>query len=136
LSYHPYFYFRPFTQGGSIPTLPINQVAAIHALMVANGDGNKKIWATEYGQPAGVVSEANQAAYIDDFLSAWRDIDYAGPAFIHTFQDYTSSETYSSSSSSGVYRENWTAKPAVGVIETVIDENQAYLAGGGGGIEL
>jgi hypothetical protein len=133
LSYHPYFYYRPFTQGGSFPTAPMNQVAAIHDLMVANGDGNKKIWATEYGQPAGVASEANQAAYIDDFLSAWRDIDYAGPAFIHTFRDYTSSETYSSSS--GVYRQDWTAKPAVGVIETVIEENQAFLAGGGG-IEL
>jgi VCBS repeat-containing protein/YVTN family beta-propeller protein len=133
LSYHPYFYYRPFTQGGTIPTLPLNQVEAIHDLMVANGDGNKKIWATEYGQPAGIVSEANQAAYIDDFLRAWRDIDYAGPAFIHTFRDYTSSEA--NSATSGVYRQDWTAKPVVGVIETVIVENKEFLADGGG-IEL
>jgi hypothetical protein len=129
LSYHPYFYYRPFTQGGTIPTLPLNQVAAIHDLMVANGDGNKKIWATEYGQPAGIVSEANQATYIADFLRAWRDIDYAGPAFIHTFRDYTSSEA--NSATSGVYRQDWTAKPAVGVLETVIEENKAYLEANG-----
>ena len=95
--------------------------------MVANGDGNKKIWATEYGQPAGIVSEANQAAYIGDFLRAWRDLDYAGAAFIHTFRDYTSSEA--TSATSGVYRQDWTAKPVVGVIETVINENKAIIAG-------
>jgi hypothetical protein len=35
----------------------------------------------------------------------------------------------------GVYRQDWTPKASVGVIEAVIDENQAILAGGGG-IEL
>jgi hypothetical protein len=35
----------------------------------------------------------------------------------------------------GVYRQDETAKPAVGVVETVVDENQAAIAGGGG-IEL
>jgi large repetitive protein len=51
----------------------------------------------------------------------------------------TGSFTYTTldpiAASFGVYRLDWTAKPAVGVIETVIDENQAFLAGGGG-IEL
>jgi hypothetical protein len=31
----------------------------------------------------------------------------------------------------GVYRLDWMAKPAVGRIETVIDENEAYLGGDG-----
>jgi hypothetical protein len=35
----------------------------------------------------------------------------------------------------GVYTQNWTPKPAVDVIEAIIDENEAFLAGGGG-IEL
>jgi hypothetical protein len=51
----------------------------------------------------------------------------------HTFRDYTSSEA--NSATSGVYRQDRTAKPVVGVIETVIVENEASLAGGGG-IEL
>jgi large repetitive protein len=133
LSYHPYHYYVQFSQGGPYPNSPLKMANQIHDVMVAYGDGNKKIWATKYGMPSSLSSEANQAAYIDDFLSTWRDLDYAGPAFIHTFKDYTSSDP--TSASFGVYRLDWTAKPAVGVIETVIDENQAFLAGGGG-IEL
>jgi hypothetical protein len=35
----------------------------------------------------------------------------------------------------GVCTQDWTPKPAVDVIEAIIDENEAFLAGGGG-IEL
>ena len=73
------------------------------------------------------------ARQINDFLRAWRDLDYAGPAFIHTVRDYVTLDP--AAASFGVYRLDWSPKPAVGVIETVIDENEAYLAGGGG-IEL
>jgi YVTN family beta-propeller protein/VCBS repeat-containing protein len=126
LSYHPYLYTKLFSTPSPYPTAPINQVEALHDLMVANGDGSKKIWATEYGQPAGIVSEQNQADYIGDFLRAWRDLDYAGPAFIHTIRDYDSSSA--NTSTFGVYHNDWTPKPAVGVIEDVIDENEAIIA--------
>jgi VCBS repeat-containing protein len=127
LSYHPYLYTKLFSTPSPYPTAPINQVKALHDLMVANGDGNKKIWATEYGEPAGIVSETSQAAYIGDFLRAWRNLDYAGPAFIHTIRDYTSSSP--NSATFGVFRKDWSAKPAVGVIKTVINENKAIIAG-------
>jgi VCBS repeat-containing protein len=133
LSYHPYHYFVKFSQGGSYPTSPLTMANQIHDVMVAYGDGNKKIWATEYGQPAVLGGDANQAAAINDFLRAWRDLDYAGAAFIHGARDFATLDPIAASF--GMYRQNWTARPAVGVIETVIDENQAYLAGGGG-IEL
>jgi len=133
LSYHPYHYYVKFSQGGPYPTSPLTMAYQIHDVMVANGDGNKKIWATEYGEPSKLGSEAIQAAYINDFLRAWRDLDYAGPAFIHTVRDYVTLDP--AAASFGVYRQDWSPKPAVGVIETVIDENEAYLAGGGG-IEL
>ena len=94
--------------------------------MVANGDGNKKIWATEYGQPDSEVSEANQAAYIGDFLRTWRSLEFAGPAFIHTLADYPSSSEIESSF--GLFREDWTPKPAVATIEHVIAENEAIGA--------
>ncbi len=84
-------------------------------------------------EPSKLGSEKIQAAYIDDFLRTWRDLDYAGPAFIHTIHDYATSDP--AAASFGIYRLNWTPKPAVGVIETVIDENEAFL-GGGGGIDL
>ncbi len=129
LSFHPYS-TALFSQGGTVEGSPLAMANEIHDLMVANGDGNKKIWATEYGMPSQMAGEAGQAAYIGDFLRAWRDLDYAGAAFIHTVHDYVSSDP--ATLSFGVYRTNWTPKPAVGVIETVIDENEAFLAGGGG----
>jgi hypothetical protein len=94
--------------------------------MVANGDGAKAIWATEYGQPAGIVSEQSQADYIGDFLRTWRGLDYAGPTYIHTIRDYDSSSA--NTSTFGVYHNDWTPKPAVVVIEEVIAENEAIIA--------
>jgi YVTN family beta-propeller protein/VCBS repeat-containing protein len=132
LSYHPYHYYVKFSQGLPYPTSPLTLANQMHAVMVANGDGNKKIWATEYGEPS-AYSTATQAAFTDDFLSTWRDLDYAGPAFIHTIRDYVSADP--TTASFGIYTQNWTAKPVVGVIEAIIDENEAFLAGGGG-IEL
>ena len=50
-------------------------------------------------------------------------------AYIRTFSDYTTSGA--KSATSGIYRQDWTAKPVVGVIETVIVENEAFLAAAG-----
>jgi len=133
LSFHPYHYYVKFSQGGGMPSSPLTMVNAIHDVMVANGDGNKKIWATEYGEPSSLGGDAVQAAYIEDFLRTWRDLDYAGPAYIHTVRDYFSLDPIAASF--GVYNADWTPKPAADVIELIIDENEAYLAGGGG-IEL
>jgi hypothetical protein len=116
-----------------MPSSPLTLVNQIHDIMVANGDGNKKIWATEYGEPSALAGEAGQAAFIADFLRAWRDLDYAGPAFIHDVHDYLTLDPIAASF--GVYRLNWTPKPAADTIELIIDENDAFL-NGGGGIEL
>lgn len=133
LSFHPYHYYVKFSQGGGMPSSPLTLVNQIHDIMVANGDGNKKIWATEYGEPSALTGEAGQAAFISDFLRAWRDLDYAGPAFIHDVKDYLTLDPIAASF--GVYRLNWTPKPAADAIELIIDENEAFL-NGGGGIEL
>jgi hypothetical protein len=65
--------------------------------------------------------------------AACDDSDYAGTACVHTFRDLASLDLVQGTF--GVYHQDWTAKPAVGVIESVIDENEAFIAGGGG-IEL
>jgi hypothetical protein len=133
LSFHPYHYYVKFSQGGGMPSSPLTMVNAIHDLMVANGDGNKKIWATEYGEPSSLGGDAVQAAYIDDFLRAWRNLDYAGPTYLHTIRDWNTLDPIAASF--GIYNLNWTPKKAVSTIEAIIDENKAFLAGGGG-IEL
>jgi YVTN family beta-propeller protein/VCBS repeat-containing protein len=126
VAYHPYSYTSEFSTPSPYPSAPINVVAALHNVMVANGDGNKQIWATEYGEPSSTVSEQSQAAYINDFLTTWRTLPYAGPAFIETLQDYSSSNA--DTASLGVYRSDWTPKPAVDVIEQVIQQNEAIIA--------
>jgi hypothetical protein len=127
IAYHPYLYSLPFSGGEGHAGVPITQAEQLHALMVANGDGNKKIWATEYGQPSSEFSEANQAAYIGDFLRTWRDLEYAGPAFIHTLADYPSSDPIQASM--GLFHQDWTPKPALAVVKQVIVENNAIEAG-------
>lgn len=126
MAYHPYLYGKMFT--GTNPTnpdSPINQVKRIHELMVANGDGNKTIWATEYGQPGAYAGEESQAEYLGDFLRSWRDLDYAGPAYIHTLRDYEHAD--SNHASFGLFRNDWTPKPVWFEVAEVIQENAARL---------
>ncbi|MEU0496872.1 cellulase family glycosylhydrolase [Mycobacterium sp. NPDC006124] len=116
LSFHPYQYTTPFSQGGPYPTSPINQLDDIHNLMVANGDGSKLIWASEYGEPTSIASEAQQADYLRDMLTTWRTIGYTGPAFVYTLQDTDSSST-DPEATFGLIRSDGTWKPAAYVIQ-------------------
>jgi YVTN family beta-propeller protein/VCBS repeat-containing protein len=126
MAYHPYLYGKMFTETTATnPDTPANHLNRIHQLMVANGDGNKKIWVTEYGQPSAYSGEAGQAEYLGDFLRTWRDLDYAGPAYIHTFRDYAHNDE--NHASFGLYRLDWSPKPALSTVEDVIEENQALL---------
>jgi len=126
LSFHPYQYTTPFTQGGIYYESPLTQVNRIYALMVANGDGNKKIWATEYGEPSSAAGDANQAAYLADFLRGWRTLAFAGPAFIHTLVDNANADP--AEASFGLFRADWTPKSSAAAVITVIAENDAIEA--------
>jgi hypothetical protein len=87
------------------------QVDAIHQKMAANGDGGKQIWATEYGEPTSSADEATQAAYLTDFLTKWRTLPYAGPAYVYTTRDRNTGSG-NPDDTLGVYRSDWTPKPA------------------------
>ncbi|MGU3291629.1 cellulase family glycosylhydrolase [Williamsia sp. M5A3_1d] len=123
LSFHPYQYTTPFSQGANLWQSPLNQLDAIRALMVGNGDAAKKIWATEYGLPTGTinpsmpVAEAQQASYIKDFLDAWNSLSYAGKAYLYTTVDRSSSNTTDGEATFGLYRDDWTLKPAAQVVK-------------------
>jgi YVTN family beta-propeller protein/VCBS repeat-containing protein len=126
MAFHPYLYTKTFT--GTMATNPdsaANQLNRIHQLMVANGDGNKKIWVTEYGQPSAYAGDTVQAAYLADFLRAWRDLDYAGPAFIHTLRDYPNSDP--NQASFGLFRQDWSPKPVWYTVQDIIAENQDLI---------
>lgn len=120
LSFHPYQNTTKFSQGASLANSPLNQVTAIRQLMVSKGDTGKKIWATEYGLPTGQVGETQQADYINDFLTTWRTLAYAGPAFIYTLKDRNTADTTDAENTFGVYRDDWTPKPAATTISSLI----------------
>lgn len=126
LSFHPYLYSQAFSQQGAAPESPLNQAKRIYALMVANGDGDKKIWATEYGQPSSVVSQASQALYLGDFLRTWRSLPFAGPTFIHQLVD--TNDASATEASFGLFDTNWVPKLALFTVKLVLAENKLIEA--------
>lgn len=62
----------------------------LNSIMVANGDGANKIWATEYGEPSGgpySVTETRQAADLSEALDVWYAKPFAGPMFYYNGRD-------------------------------------------------
>ncbi len=117
VAFHPYQYTLPFSQGtGYGDATPIDQLEDMHAVMVANGDGNKLIWSTEFGDPTSEVSDATQASIIQDYLTSWSTFSYAGPSFIYTVTDINTGDG-NDADNFGVIQSDGTWKPAADVIQ-------------------
>jgi hypothetical protein len=91
-SFHPYSY-PCFPSKTCSTDRTWYHVPAVRETMVANGDGAKKIWATEFGSPTngtatdGHVTEQQQAAIMVDGMQEWRKLTYGGPFFVFNFSD-------------------------------------------------
>ncbi|WP_409430051.1 cellulase family glycosylhydrolase [Mycobacterium sp. SMC-16] len=126
ISFHPYEFNQvlKFSQGSLNPFAPLYQLQQMRAIMVQNGDGEKLIWATEYGfqtvlDQLGVVDPTSnqlQADFIQDFITAWRALTYTGPMFIYTTRDGVPG----TDTGYGIFQADWTAKLAVKVISDAI----------------
>lgn len=119
LSFHPYNYTSMFSEGISFANSAIKQLAELREIMDAHGDSDLLIWVTEYGQPSTQVSEANQAAYIADFLAAWSELTGVGPAFLYSLID-TATGSATAEDNLGLFTDDWTAKAVVEVIKAWI----------------
>jgi hypothetical protein len=95
----------------------------LHDVMVANGDGAKKVWGTEWGAPTGSssmsVSEANQATYMGTEYTQWATYSFAGPLFTHEMRDQSSDVT-SWSDNLGLQHLDGTPKPALAALRNLI----------------
>ena len=121
LAFHPYLYSLKFSAGAGSPLSqisPLLQAQGMHQVMADNGDGGKKIWATEYGEPTSSVDEATQADYIRDFVTKWRTLSFAGPVFIYTTRDRNTGSS-ADADTLGVYRSDWTPKPAQQAVQSL-----------------
>lgn len=94
-------------------------------IMIANGDGNKKIWMTEFGVPTGgpdknwYVSEEKQAKMVEDSIRLYRTYDWAGPLFWYTYID-SGVEPTSNENFFGFIRFDGTPKPAYNTLKEII----------------
>ncbi len=122
LSYHPYQYSLKFSEGPYVDHSPARQVMDMRAAMVANGDGSKKIWATEYGVPTTAVSGDQQNAMITDFIQKWRELPYTGPIFLYTMRDKATGSN-DPEDTFGLLESNWGAKPALWGLMGLLQNN-------------
>ena len=103
LGHHPYTW--PYS--AAYPNLAgaWGQLTTLHNIMTTRGDGQKKIWITEYGAPTGGpgptatsgmnaaesaadhVTEALEARMVTDAITAARAISWVGPFFWYSLRD-------------------------------------------------
>jgi len=89
---------HPYVFPGGLAADPENgwsDVPRVYDVMAAHGDGDKRIWFTEFGAPTSApfaegVSQEDQARQITDILWAISQLSYAGPAFIYSIRDVDS----------------------------------------------
>jgi hypothetical protein len=102
-----------------------------HSIMEANGDGAKKIWATEYGAPTGTdsrsVSESDQARFVVEAFDQWSSEPWAGPIFWYSLRDQ-GTDPADLEQNFGVMRQDFSAKPALATFADAMDEKVAAPA--------
>lgn len=102
-----------------------NSMPKTYDIMVANGDGAKKIWATEYGAPTGAnsraVSEADQARFVREAFPAWAGQVWSGPVFWYSFRD-AGTDPADLEDNFGLQRRDARAKPALAEFTRVMTQ--------------
>jgi hypothetical protein len=98
---------------------------SLRSIMSQNGDGNKKIWVTEYGAPtAGVnawgttVSEDRQAAMVTQSLALAASYTWTGPMFWYNYKDFCGPGSSDSECYYGMVRSDGTPKPAFSAFQS------------------
>ncbi len=90
--YNPWQYM-PMGGWSASQCAGIGPSKCLRSIMVANGDGNKKMWLTEFGVPVGTAggvrafSLQQQATSITEAFAAANLVDYSGPLFVYEWQD-------------------------------------------------
>ena len=87
---HPYSY--PLSP---VDAVPLNHFVTVtpqlRDVMVAHGDDDKLIWATEYGAPTGTsnqaVDPAEQAAFLSEAFEQWIAWPWTGPLLVYSWRD-------------------------------------------------
>jgi polysaccharide biosynthesis protein PslG len=124
VSHHPYCW--PEMPGRATAWSAWHQMygtsPSLRSVMVDNGDGAKRIWATEFGAPTNGpsgshVTEAEQADMIARAYRRWSDYGWGGPLFAYSGRDLGTS-TSTRENFFGLVRRDFTRKPSFGAYRT------------------
>lgn len=86
---------------------------SLRSVMMSNGNGSKRIWATEYGAPTSGsdrVTDAEQANMISEAYRIFRLQPWAGPLFVYTYKDRRPDEN--DADHLGLFRSDGSRKPS------------------------
>jgi hypothetical protein len=93
---------------------PWSYLSELYSIMSSNGDGNKKIWLTEFGCPTGTdggypadCTDATLAQQITDAFTSARAGAYVGPLLIYNWED----DSVTQDGDFGLYTSSGSAKP-------------------------
>jgi hypothetical protein len=97
---------------------------SLRSVMVANGDGDKNIWATEFGAPTdgpagSYVSQATQAAMITRAYQLWAGYSWAGPLFTYQGRDQ-GTDPSTNENFYGFINNDGTPKPAFAAYQQAV----------------
>lgn len=94
LGYHPYALTRGFVPEPFATTDEyINDVINLYNVMIANGDGTKDIWTTEYGwNMAEGVTDAQQSYWLAQETAWLASLDFVQKAFVYCYKDNTGTQ--------------------------------------------
>lgn len=110
--FHPYGWPEPPTspEGWQGWRMMESNPDNLRALMTEHGDGAKRIWLTEYGAPTSVVSEDEQADFLESAYALAADSEWAGPLFYYSFRDI-GTDLSEPEHFYGLLRNDWGQKP-------------------------
>jgi hypothetical protein len=117
---HPYTY--PYTPDSVILGSAWSEMdqtsPSLRSLMIAHGDGAKKIWITEYGAPTSGttnnVSADEQSTEIVDTIAQAKQLGWIGSLYIYTWEDSGDGDGF------GILNSDGSQKPAYSAIAAAL----------------
>ncbi len=138
LAHHPYCWAAAFNCPTAYATWSAwSQMQetnpSLRSVMIANGDGNKQIWATEFGAPTGgdtrevstPGTESQQVQRLHDAYTLFSSYSWAGPLFWYTYQDRTwCTDPNDPECHFGLLRADGSQKPAYAIYQSLAKQQQ------------